>query len=323
MAELMIRTARHTIRVAAQPKRVYQLIADVNRWPQIFDPTVSVEHLGYAGSGERVRVWELVGGDVHSYVSHRELNPVRTQVRFRQEGTPDPVASMGGLWLVLPKGNGALVTLDHYYRVVDDNPADAEWLAAAIDRNSRAMLAALRETAELDTELDALWLSCEDSVDIDGDARDVYDFLARAEDYPQRLAHVDRVLLAEEVFGIQHLETDIRTPDGAVHSTATVRVCFPETHIVYKQTRPPAIMRAHTGVFVVRGLPTGVRVTAQHTVLLRREAMTGPLGAEFGATQDARVAVREVLRAFSLGTLGRAKAFAEARRPVWASGPQR
>jgi aromatase len=320
MAELMIRTARHTIRVAAAPRRVYQLIADANRWPQIFDPTVSVEHLGFDGTSERIRIWELVDGDVQSFISHRELNPSRMQVRFRQENAPHPVASMGGLWLVLPKGNGTQVTLDHYYRVVDDDPVDTEWLAEAVDRNSVAVLAALRETAELDGELEALWLSCEDSVDIDGDARDVYDFLARAQDWPQRLPHIDRLTVAEEVFGIQHLETDTRTPDGTVHSTSTIRVCFPETHIVYKQTRPPAIMRAHTGAFVLRGRPGGVRATARQTVLLRQETVAGLLGAESGATQDVRAAVREVLHAFNLGTLGRAKAFAEARRPALARG---
>ncbi|HET9138083.1 aromatase/cyclase [Actinophytocola sp.] len=320
MAELRIRTARHTVRVAAAPRRVYQLIADVTRWPQIFDPTVSVEHLGFDGTSERVQVWELVDGEVQSFISHREHNPTRMQVRFRQQNTPHPVASMGGMWLVLPKGSGSLVALDHYYRVVGDDPVDAEWLAQAVDRNSVAVLAALRETAELGDELDALWLSCEDSVDIHGDARDVYDFLARAQDWPQRLPHVDRLSVAEDVFGIQHLETGARTPDGTVHSTSTVRVCFPETHIVYKQTRPPAIMRAHTGAFVVRQLAGGVRATARQTVLLRQETVAGLLGAEPGSAPDVRSAVREVLRAFNLGTLGRAKAFAEARRPALTGG---
>jgi aromatase len=227
---------------------------------------------------------------------------------------------MGGLWLVLPKGDGSLVALDHYYRVVDDNHSDAEWLAEAVDHNSVAVLAALRETAELGGDLDRLLLSTEDSVDIDGDARDVYDFLARAQDWPGRLPHVDRLMLAEDVSDIQYLETDTRLPNGTVHSTSTVRVCFPETNIVYKQTRPPAIMRAHTGSYTVTRLPHGTRVTARHTVLLRRETVAGLLGAE-STVDDVRAVVRAVLHSLSMATLGRAKAFAEARRPTLAGVP--
>src|SRR5947207_499032 len=118
MAELWIRTARHTAEVAAPPERVYELIADVNRWPEIFDP---------------------------------------------------------------------------------------------------------------------LWLSCVDGVNIAGEPRDVYDFLARAHDWPQRLPHIEALKVEEDVFDIQHLEAGIRLPNGSVHATSIVRVCFPETRIAYKQ----------------------------------------------------------------------------------------
>src|SRR5918992_626607 len=95
MAELRIRTARHVVRVAAQPDRVYRLIAEVGNWPQVFDPIITVDRLDFDGMTERVRIWELVDGDVHSCVSHRQGNPSRMQVRFSQEGAPHPIASMG------------------------------------------------------------------------------------------------------------------------------------------------------------------------------------------------------------------------------------
>lgn len=330
MAELRIRTARHTVRVAAPPRTVYRLIADAGRWPMIFDPMVTVEHLGFDGISERVRSWVLVDDEVQSRVSHRELNPHRLQIRFRQENPPHPVATMGGLWLVVPKGNGSLVALDHYYRVVDDNPADAQRLAAAVDRNGVTVLSALRDTAELGAELDQLWLSCEDSVDIDGDARDVYDFFARTQDWPQRLPHGARLTLDENVVDIRHIETDAQIPADSVDTTNTVRVCYPETHIVFKRTRLPAIMRAHTGSWTVNSLRRGVRASALHTVLLRRETVAvlneavlnearwrsaSLIGPE-STLDDARAVVRQELSTLSLATLGRAKAFAEARRPV-------
>jgi aromatase len=318
MAELRIRTARHTVRVAAPPRRVYQLIADVGSWPEMFDPIVAVDPVGLDGAretSERVRVWELVDNEVLSCVSHREYHPTRMQVRFRQEGAAHPLVSMGGLWLVVPKGRGSLVALDHYYRVANDNPADVRWLADAIDHNSTAMLSALRETAEQDGELDQLWLSYEDSVDVDGDPRDVYDFLARVQDWPQRIPHVDRLLVDEDVSDIQRVQSEVRLPNGSVHATNLIRLCFPETRIVFKHTKPPATMRAHTGTFAVTRLAHTVRVTAAYRVRLRREALP-----DESTVDDMRAAVRQVLHEMSKATLGRAKAFAESRRrPMRAS----
>lgn len=316
MAELMIRTARHTIRVAAPPRRVYQLLADVNRWPQFCDPTIAVEHLHFDGVSERVRIWEMAGEEMRSGLWHREFNPVRMQLRFRLLDPRAPVASMGGVWLVTQKGSGSLVSVDHYYRVVDDDPVAAAKLAEGLDQTAAGGMTALREAAELEGDLDQLWLSCEDGVDIDGEARDVYDFLARAQDWPHRLPHVDRVRMDEEFADLQLLETDTRLPNGSVHTTNTVRICHPETHIVYKQTRPPAIMRAHTGSYTVTQLPRCVRATARHTVLLRPEVLDVLPG--ISTMDDARAVVLQVLHGLSLATLHRAREFAEARRPAWA-----
>jgi hypothetical protein len=309
MAELRIRTARHTVRVAAPPRQVYRLIADTARWPQIFEPTVHAEHLDRSGDFERVRLWQLLDGEVKAGDSVRELNPRRLQVRFRRENTPHPAVSMGGLWMVVPKRSGSLVVLDHYYRVVDDEPAATGWIAKVVDETSEAMLASVREAAEQGPVLGKRTLSCEDSVDIAGDPRDVYDFLARAQDWPQRLPHVNRLLMDENVPDIQHLESDVRLANGSVHTTSMVRVCFPQTQIVYKHTRPPAVMRAHTGSYTVTKLPHTVRATAAHTVVLRHES-----------TKDI---VRGVLRDLNLAALGRAKEFAEARRPVRVGATQR
>jgi aromatase len=230
-------------------------------------------------------------------------------VRFRREATSHPAVSMGGLWMVVPKSSGSLVALDHYYRVVDDDPADTRWLAETVEQLSVAKLSALRDAAEQGTALDSLFLSCSDSVDIGGDPRDVYDFLARAQDWPQRVPYVDRLWMDEDVPDIQHLQCDVRLPNGSMGSTSMVRVCFPQTHIAYKHLTPPAMMRAHTGGYSMVTLPHGVRATAAHTVLLRDES-----------TQDT---VRQVLRDLSLAALGRAKAFAEARRPARVGATQR
>jgi len=161
MAELRIRTARHTIRVAAPPQRVYQVLANVDPWPDLFDALVAVEHLGIAGACERIRFWRRDDGVLRGWTSARELNPKRLQVRFRREDPTAPLASLGGLWLVAPKRNDSIVVLDHYYRVLGDDDAAATALAEKIATGSTATLTALRQAVEFD-HLATQWTSTSD-----------------------------------------------------------------------------------------------------------------------------------------------------------------
>jgi hypothetical protein len=150
MTELRIWTARHTIRVAAPPKRAFELVANVDRWPGLVGTLDDVEHLGFDGVCERVRFAKQVGGAIRDMTMVRELNPKRMQVRFRQVDCLEPLASMGGIWLVLPKGLGVMVAIDHYYRVLDNSPMTAARVEMDIAEESTKMLTALRETLEFD-----------------------------------------------------------------------------------------------------------------------------------------------------------------------------
>lgn len=163
MAELRIWTARHTIKVAAAPKRVYQLIANVDQWPRLFDTVLAVEHIGYDGTNERVRFWGTFGDRRGSWVSAREKNPKRMQVRFRREHVTSPLASFGGRWMVMPKGRGSEVALDHYYRVIDDDPVAAREVEETIGRSSTAKLATLRDVAEAGDAED-MWVPLPDPI---------------------------------------------------------------------------------------------------------------------------------------------------------------
>jgi len=140
MAEPRIFTVRHGVRVAASPERVFQVVAHVETWPTVFDDVESVARLGFDGTGERIRFHGREG----CWTSIRETNPKRLQVRFRRADVLPPLVSLGGLWLVLPKGDGALVRLDHYYRVADDDQPAAERIEAEIGAASTRMLTALR-----------------------------------------------------------------------------------------------------------------------------------------------------------------------------------
>lgn len=313
MIDIARREMEHEITVNAPAETVYRLIADVENWPRIFPPTVFVDQVERSGQVERIRIWATANGHVKNWTSRRELDPDRLRIRFRQEMSTPPVAAMGGAWLIEPvSAIESRVRLLHDYTA--DGPANLNWIDQAVDTNSRSELAALKANAELAYGSgEELTVAFADTVRIAGAAKDVYDFLNEAQHWDERLPHVARVSLIEESPGLQVLEMDTRTKDGSIHTTKSVRVCFPHYKIVYKQITLPALMTLHTGYWLLEETDEGVTASAQHTVVINTGNITKILGAGAGVGQ-AREFVRNALSANSSATLGYAKEYAESRR---------
>ncbi|MEU1811820.1 aromatase/cyclase [Micromonospora aurantiaca (nom. illeg.)] len=304
----------HRELVDAPARTVYDLVADVARWPLVFPPTVHVEHVEQGPGTEIIRIWATANEAVKGWTSRRDLDPTARRVRFRQEVSAPPVAEMGGEWIIEPAGaDRCLVRLTHDFRAVGDDAAATAWIHQAVDRNSRSELAALRTAAESPADGDGRFLDFDDVVHVNGDPRDVYDFLNEAGQWDRRLPHVARVALTEETPGVQLLEMDTRTADGATHATRSVRVCFPHHRIVYKQLRTPALMSVHTGQWLVEAYEDGAVVTSTHRVVLIPEAVPGVLRAQ-ATLGDAATYVRRALGRNSTATMYAAKEYAEGRR---------
>ncbi|MGY5049235.1 aromatase/cyclase [Streptomyces sp. 900105755] len=304
----------HEIMVSAPAAEVYRLIADVANWPRIFPPTIYVDHLERSGNEELIGIWATAGGEAKNWTSRRVLDPEGLRITFRQTVSTPPVATMGGTWIIEPAGEGASrVRLLHDYTAVGDDPAGLAWIDEAVDRNSRSELAALKTNLELATAAEELTFSFEDTVRVDGAAKDLYDFVNEADRWSERLPHVATVRLTEDTPGLQTLEMDTRAKDGSTHTTRSYRVCLDGRKIAYKQTTLPALMNLHTGYWTFRETDEGTFASSQHTVVLRPENITKILGPEAGVA-EAREYVQGALSTNSRATLNHAKAYAEARR---------
>jgi aromatase len=316
------RHVEHQITVLAPADSVYELIADVTHWPRVFPPTVHIEHEQLSESEERIRLWATANGAVKTWTSRRQLDAGARRVEFRQEISQPPVAAMGGTWIVEPlAARECAVRLLHDYQAVEGTAENLAWIERAVDRNSTAELGALKSTAELGSDRTDLMLSFEDTVQIAGSARDVYEFIYDATQWVHRLPHVARVALREDVPNIQVLEMDTEAPNGSVHTTTSVRVCFPENRIIYKQIVLPALMTVHTGRWLLQECAQGLAVTSQHTIVIKPLAIAAVLGAT-ATVADARNFVRTALSTNSLATLDHARSFAEHRSRARASGAE-
>ncbi|MFE7568876.1 aromatase/cyclase [Streptomyces sp. NPDC057539] len=314
MTEQAPREVEHEISVSAPAPEVYRLLAEVANWPRIFPPSVYVDYVEKNGDEERIRIWATANGEAKNWTSFRRLDPVGLRITFRQEVSAPPVAEMSGTWIIEPRGAECRLRLLHSYRAIDDDPAGLAWIDEAVERNSRSELASLKANVELATHSAELTLSFEDSVRVNGSAKDAYDFVNEAQLWTERLPHVSSVSLTENEPGVQTLRMDTVAKDGSTHTTESVRVCFPHHGIAYKQTTLPALMTLHTGYWRFDEESDGVTtVTSQHTVVVNTETITRVLGPDAGVPQ-ARTFLREALGANSRATLGHAKSFAEARR---------
>ncbi|GIJ60418.1 aromatase/cyclase [Virgisporangium aurantiacum] len=301
----------HEVTIEAPADVVYDIVADVGRWPYAFPPTLHAERVELVGRDERIRIWALANGEVKSWHSRRVLDPDRRRVSFRQEVPAAPVAAMSGEWILRPlDGDRTHVTLTHDYRAVDDDPAGLDWIDRAVDRNSTSELAALARAA---TAPAGQALDFTDSVEVKGSVADVYEFLYRADAWPERLPHVARVALTEETPGVQTLEMDTGSPDGSTHTTRSVRICWPAGRIVYKQTELPALLGVHTGEWRLTGGPEVVVASSRHVVRIDPTAVPAVLGPD-ATVDEAAAKVRAALSTNSLTTLRAAKAYAEERR---------
>ncbi|TQK50330.1 aromatase [Streptomyces sp. SLBN-118] len=312
MSDTRVHRTSHRAEVAAPAGVLYGLIADTVRWPLFFPPSIHVEQLEFDGTHERLRIWATANGRVTSWASVRLLDPELRRVDFRQQVPASSVESMGGTWIVEAHGGDrSQLTLLHDFTVPGDAAEQAAWVQRATDANSRVQLDSLKDMAEKWTRLDDLVLLFEDSVRVNGPAELVYDFLYRAGDWPKLAPHVRRVELTEQAPGVQVMTMDASGADGAMHTTESVRICFPHAgRIVFKQTAPPALMAAHTGEWSVEPDETGVTVTAQHQVVLNEEDIERVLG-EGADLAAARRRVREDLGRVGTLMLALAKQHAE------------
>ncbi|WP_432840366.1 SRPBCC family protein [Dactylosporangium sp. CA-092794] len=293
--------------VEAPAEVVFARLADVARWPQLLGGVVHAEYLRRAGAHERIAVWELAGKDeVRAWQAERTLDAERLLIAFTEQPAWLGGAAVRGEWAVRPQPDAtAVVTLRLRYRAAERDDAADE-----LARHSAEWLDAVQRAAER-ADLDEVTLDFEDPVFAGGAVPDAWKVLYEADKWPEKLDHVKRLEMTEDVPNIQFFDMDTLGKDGRTVTTRSVRVCLPQRLIVYKQITPPPLMEAHTGHWRFTPTPEGMILGARHTCVIRPDRLD-VLGA--GTTlEGARRYLRRFLSANSTTNLRLAKAFAEER----------
>jgi C7-C12 aromatase (ARO/CYC) len=303
----------HSVTVAAPAADVFDLVVDVERWPQFFGPLVHVERHVRGADEDTLRLWAVRGpAAVRTWSARRRLDRPGLRVVFDNDPPPPGARTSTGEWSVRERdADSCELTLRHVIEPGDGPPATVEATLRDFGEHSRRQLAEIADTAQRRKDLDELVLSFEDPLFVSGAVEDAWTILYEADRWAQRIPHVSRIAMTEDEPGIQFFDMDTTTPDGKAHTTRSVRVCLPHRLIVYKQLHVPPLLTAHTGHWRFVETPEGVVLSARHTVTLKREALS-VLGPDTTVAQARRYA-RKVLGTNSMKNLQIAKAYAEER----------
>jgi ribosome-associated toxin RatA of RatAB toxin-antitoxin module len=300
---------KRSVRIAAPAAVAFDLVRDVDRWTQLFTGVAYAKRSVTGADTDEITVWLLREDErVEAVTSQRTVDAHAGRITVIDDPSPAPFRSSRSEWQVTEDGENSC-TISYTAEQSVDGPADVH--AARLDAWAGAFLAELQAAAEQYTELDDLIISFEDELFIAGDLSDVYGLLYRAAEWPERFPHVKRIVLSEEVPNVQFFDMDTVTPEGRSHTTRSVRVCFPESLIVYKQIVLPPLLNAHTGHWKFTATREGMIAAAKHTATIKRSGLH--LLGDGTTVLDARKYLRRVLSANSMANLRYAKEYAEQR----------
>ncbi|KUN78847.1 aromatase [Streptomyces bungoensis] len=305
------RRVDHGITVDADVETVFDTVADIASWPQFHRSAVHAEVVHSNEKGELVRHWALAGdAAVRTWQTVRRTDRPGRRITFAHMEPEAPATDLRGEWVITELApNRTRAELVHH--VGAPAGADLGPLLDGIDQDSQDCLATLRDTAERRADLDELVVSFTDPLFIAGSVDDAYEYLYRADLWPERIPHVVGLAMTEDVPNVQFFDMDTKGPDGSTHTVRSVRICLPPKLIVYKQISLPTMLDAHTGHWRFTEVPEGVIAEARHTSTIKSSALS-QLG---GATTvgEARRYLRRLLSGNSMSNLRLAKTYAEER----------
>lgn len=150
----------HAITVDAPQPIVWEVLADLERYADLFTATKSSRIIE---QDERYQIAEMVvdvSGELQSWTTRRDLDAELGVISYRQLQTAALVEHMGGEWRAFPYGrNRTQLVLTHDFvarQEGDDGKVAGKYshaeahdlVANAVDRNSVAHLATMRDEAE-------------------------------------------------------------------------------------------------------------------------------------------------------------------------------
>lgn len=254
-------TTTHEITVAAEPQRLFDLVADPQGAPRYSPAQMHAEVLEHGPDEDVLKRWVYGERGLRAWTFRRAADRTALRIDFTHVDPVAPVRHQRGTWTFRPTADGGtLVRVQHVIDLTD--PAAEAPLRAGFDQQIPAQLAGYRTVAELGDALAERYVVGEESGVVAGTVDEVRARLLGAEVWAVHHPGATGVTLTDLGDGAALLDVD-----GAGARYFWLRPN--DTDIVHKSLTPPPGVHAQTGRW--RLTPVGadkVEVALRHTVTL-------------------------------------------------------
>ncbi|MEU5344192.1 MULTISPECIES: SRPBCC family protein [unclassified Streptomyces] len=254
-------TTTHEITAAAEPERLFDLVADPAGAPRHAPSQMHAELLEHGAGEDVIKRWVYAERGMRAWTFRRRVDRAALRVVFTHVDPVPPVLDQRGTWTFeATAGGGTLVRVQHVI-VLSDAAAEAG-LRAGFDQQVPAQLAGYKAVGELGADLARRYVTGEESALVAGTADDV-----RAR------------LVGTGLWAVHHPEatgvtvTELGDDAALLEVTGAAARYFwlrpNDTDIVYKSLNPPEGLHAQTGRWrITQVAPDKVEVVLRHTVTL-------------------------------------------------------
>lgn len=268
------RSTSHSIICEASAAEVYGTIADVSNWPKIFDACISAVAQERAGNAERVRIEAWQNGQVVGWDTQRSYFDDIFRINFFLPVPMPFLKEMSGQWRVVPLGERrSILNVTRDFALLDDisgiredittHEQASELINRFIDDNAGGEMLAVKEFVEKkDTTLSFFTTH----YSLPFAPEELYSLLSDIHQWPDILPHCNDVNVIYEDAKYQEFVMEIMGAGGSEHFRS-IRQCDRDTlTISYFQPEPPAMLKNHSGRWLVRAKANGTELIAEHSV---------------------------------------------------------
>ncbi|NRR31896.1 SRPBCC family protein [Oxalobacteraceae bacterium] len=270
------RSTSHSTLCHASAPEVYALIADAGNWPKIFDSCVSATAGARLGNSELVHIEAMQEGKVVGWDTLRRYHDDIFRIDFHLPVPMPFLQEMRGQWRVIPiDGGSCVLNVTRYFELLDDVSGIREGItthaqASAlvnrfIDDNAGTEMQAVKSFVE---NRDAAFSAFSARYTLPYAPDQVFEVLADASRWPEVLPHCSGVSIIYDDGQNQEFVMDINTAHGTEHFRSIRKCERAALEISYFQPKPPALLRTHSGRWLLRACGSGTEVTSSHVVQL-------------------------------------------------------
>ncbi len=308
----------HSIEINADISRVYEMCANVLKWPEYFPPCKKARIISENDNIQIIEITARSNETEFTWQSERKLYPDSYRIDFHQSKPSPLVKYMQGTWRVITLNKGVLLTLEHVFEVKDevaglvenvDNKDDAlEFMFRTIENNSKQELGSIKQILEKEGlgKLEAIF---KNGIEINATAEQVFNLLYNVQEWPQLLPHCKKINMLYEDGHNQEFEMTVIGAQDKLEVMRSIRHGHANNLIEYFQPSLPPALKRHEGKWLITETEHGIYLEAWHSITLSEEGVKNFWGDL--AMEQALKYVEQAIERNSMTTMQTIKSYLE------------